>query len=274
MASKRILDPRTQVEALFAGRRKPSWVALCTFCLAASGHATAAAIIAEHPAPADAVDEPIDVDFLLPPEPPPPEATPPLPEPEPAPKLQSEPPMAKPEAARAAAPLAAPPVMTRPSEPSPSARDEVVDFASDPRGSVYSGGVVAVGGRGTVASFRPTSSTGLAGRAAPAAVPPRQAVVAPALPKLSRKPRLAEADPCRGFFPSGAGVDSGTTTVRVSLSPNGSVQRAIGVAESPAGHGFAAAARSCMLTKRFDPARDESGNPVAYTINVNVRFRR
>ncbi len=271
MASKRNLDPRPQVEALFAGRHKPGWAAVCTFCLAASGHAAAAVLIASPPASADVADEPIDVDFLLPPEPPPPET--PQPVPEPAPEPQSEQPVAKPEPARTAAPLAAPPVMTRPSEPSPDAREELVDFASDPQASVYSGGIVAEGARGAIDAARKSASTGLPARNAPAAAPPRPAV-APALPRLSRKPRLAEADPCRGFFPSGAGVDSGTTTIRVTLAPNGCVQRAIGVAESPAGHGFAAAARSCMLTKRFEPARDERGNPVAYTINVHVRFQR
>jgi len=46
------------------------------------------------------------------------------------------------------------------------------------------------------------------------------------------------------------------------------------IAETPSAQGFGAAAKSCMLSKRFTPALDRQGRPVSTAVRVNVRFRR
>jgi outer membrane biosynthesis protein TonB len=91
---------------------------------------------------------------------------------------------------------------------------------------------------------------------------------------LGRKPALGEADPCRGYFPSAASSDVATASVLIVVGKSGSVSKASIVSETPRAQGFGAAARSCMLSKRFTPALDRKGRPVATAIRVNVRFTR
>jgi hypothetical protein len=204
----------------------------------------------------------------------------PIPEPPPLP--QPEPEAAPPERAeRAAPPSAAPPPAARAANlmtakedlPSAQAPDEPFDFTTDPNGSTYGGGVVA---RGGTADFGVKGATVAPSRAPvsrerPGANPSGELV---ALSNLSRKPALGDSDPCRGFFPSSAQDDTATTGVFVVLSKAGRVTSARVVAESPAGQGFGAAARACMLTKSFVPALDRSGNAAATSLRVNIRFRR
>ncbi|MBN1612692.1 MAG: hypothetical protein JW940_39075, partial [Polyangiaceae bacterium] len=210
-----------------------------------------------------------------------PRVEPPPPPPEQAPMPEPEPHVPSTPRARVAtpppAPAAAGALLTAKEDPQqPKAAEELVDFVSDPNSHVYGSGVVAVGGTGTM---------GGRGVAARVAVPvPTRPAPPPRAPRprdeltpvadLSQKPRLDESDPCRGFFPQSAIDDTAQVGVMVVVAKTGSVGQATVVLESPGGQGFGSAARACMLSKRFTPARDRSGSPAATAVRVNVRFRR
>jgi hypothetical protein len=162
-------------------------------------------------------------------------------------------------------------VLTAPPDPAPSpAPAEPFDFTSDPNSHVYGSGVVAVGG---------TATHGLAGArvggtgTAPVSGPPSGDGLT-AASDLSQKPRLRVNDPCRGFFPAAAQDDVAVVSVRVVIGKNGQVSSANVVSESPAGQGFGAAARRCMLDQVFVPALDRDGEAAATALNVNVKFSR
>jgi outer membrane biosynthesis protein TonB len=213
---------------------------------------------------------PVDVEIAFR-EPPPPEPEPPQ---EPEPPKGPEPPKAEPKPIAKAAPpppaARAGAVLTAPPDPTPApAAAEPFDFTSDPNSHVYGSGVVAVGG---------TAQHGLAGArvggtgTAPVRPPTGNGLTAAA--DLSRKPRLSEADPCRGFFPDSARDDVAAVVVRVVIGKDGKVSVADVVSESPTGQGFGAAARRCMLDQVFLPALDRAGNNAATALNVNVKFSR
>jgi outer membrane biosynthesis protein TonB len=204
---------------------------------------------------------------------------PPPPEPAPAPEPPKEPDPPKLEAPKpAVAKVAAPPpaaragaVLTAAPDPTPEPRAaEPFDFTSDPNSHVYGSGVVAVGGTAThgLAGAR-VGGTGIAPKRDTA---PGDGLIAAG--DLSQKPRLRQADPCRGFFPDTARDDVAAATVRVVIGKDGKPRSANLVNESPAGQGFGAAARRCMLDQTFVPAIDREGNEAATAINVNVRFSR
>jgi len=214
---------------------------------------------------------PVDVEFVSPKEPEPP---PPSPEPEPeAPKNEAT-------AAPASAP--APPAAARAgalhlakSEAAPAAQnDEAVDFTTDPNGTTYGGGVVAVGGTAAfgAAGARPTPFAGTAAKAPPATKPAGEALVP--LGDLSRKPALPGSDPCHGFFPASAQDDAGDVAVLVTVSASGRVTNTQLLSESPSRQGFGAAARTCLASQRFVPALDRAGNAAATAVRVNLRFSR
>jgi protein TonB len=236
-------------------------------------HAGFAAFAAEREPEAKLPPPPVDVElaFREPPPPPPPEPEPePVKEPEPAPKVEAPKPIAK------AAPAPPPPaakagaVLTAPPDPNPSpAAAEPFDFTSDPNSHVYGSGVVAVGG--TAMHGLPGARVGGTGTK-PSPAPKGDGLTA--LSDLSQKPRLTQADPCRGFFPDGARDDVATVSVRVTIGKSGTVADASVVSEAPTGQGFGAAARRCMLDQLFVPAIDRNGNAAATALNVNVRFSR
>jgi protein TonB len=91
---------------------------------------------------------------------------------------------------------------------------------------------------------------------------------------LSRPARLDEADPCRGHFPTTARADGGTVTLAIAVDARGAVTSAAVVSESPAGEGFGAAARACLLEKRFSPARGGDGRATASSAGVRIHFSR
>ena len=235
-------------------------------------HAGFAAFAAEREPEAKLPPPPVDVELAFrEPPPPPPPAPEPVKEPEPPPKAEAPKPIAK------AAPAPPPPaakagaVLTAPPDPTPSPTEaEPFDFTSDPNSHVYGSGVVAVGGTAThgLEGAR-VGGTGIA--------PKRDAAPGDGLTAasdLSQKPRLREADPCRGFFPNTAHDDVAVASVRVVIGKNGKVSSANVVSESPAGQGFGGAARRCMLDQVFAPAIDRNGDAAATAINVNVRFSR
>jgi hypothetical protein len=145
------------------------------------------------------------------------------------------------------------------------------DFTSDPNGSTYGAGVVAVGGKadfgakGALVTGKPSTAVSPAIAVGEAMIP---------LANLSRKPHLDEADPCRGYFPRSATDDDAHVTLHVVVSKSGKIATASLLGESPAGQGFGAAAKSCMLSKRFTPALDHEGRPAATATRINVHFVR
>jgi protein TonB len=255
------------VNELFERTGRHPLVALVALVVALAGHA-AAGTLAPTAAPKVVSTPPLEVEFL-PPEPPP--APPELP---PPPVARNAEPVAErveraPEPARAGRLLTA-----RPDAAPQQTSDEPVDFISDPNGASYGGGVVAIGGRADIgkAGARPNAAArGDVVEAGPKK-PAGDGLVAAS--DLSRAPRLSERDPCRGFFPRSADSDAAQASVLVVIAKSGAVQSARVVGESPAGQGFGSAARACMLTKRFQPALDKSGQVAATSLRVNVRFSR
>jgi outer membrane biosynthesis protein TonB len=138
---------------------------------------------------------------------------------------------------------------------------EPVRFVTDPNGEAFGFGTVARGGTAP-------SAQGAVARDALPSGPSSRAV------SLSRPPRLAESDPCRGFFPDRARVDRGDVTLKVRVERDGSVRSIAVLTEAPLGHGFGFAARDCLHSKRFLPALDRAGLEVAVVSPITVRFTR
>lgn len=254
---------------LFPRTRRLSARVVSAFALALVAHSAIATYALGRVRDITRDPPPLAVEFVDA-EPPPP---PPPPEPEPeTPKLAE--PTAAPAAAPPPAARAANLMTAKEDVPSAQTPDEPVDFTTDPNGTSFGGGVVA---RGGTADFGVKGA--VAGPARPAA-PEAKATGSSTgselvpLANLSRKPSLGESDPCRGFFPSSAPSDTASAGVFVVISKAGKVTSARVVTESPAGEGFGAAARACMMSKSFLPALDRSGNPAATSLRVNVRFRR
>lgn len=212
-----------------------------------------------------------------------PEPEPPPPEPEPEPAPEEAPKIAAPAAAapapKAAAPAAAKaaPLLTANDDPKSAKDDEPVSFVSDPNGTTYGSGVVAKGGTADVGANGAkaggvTSGTGNSTTPTAKALATGEALV-PAS-DLSRAPSLPGADVCKGFFPASADDDVATVSLVVVVKPSGDVASASIASEAPKAQGFGQAARSCLLTKRFIPALDQSGKAVSTATKVTVRFSR
>lgn len=256
------------VHDLFERSRRRRGLTLAMLVIAVAGHAVAGTL-----APTEAAQTrpppPVEVEFL-PPEPPPTPPAAPLPEPEKVELARAArgPVERAPEPARAGRLLTAKPEAPR------EQSNEPVDFVSDPNGTTYGGGVVAIGGKAAVG--KAGARVGVANRGDTVEVgakrPTGDGLVAAS--DLSRAPRLNESDPCRGFFPQNASNDTAQASVLVTIGKNGGVSSARVVAENPAGQGFGQAARACMMTKRFVPGLDRSGDPAATALRVNVRFSR
>jgi hypothetical protein len=172
-------------------------------------------------------------------------------------------------AAPAAPPAAAPQLITADEALNPNTP---LDFASGPNGTMFTGGIVAVGGTsalgasGTRASEKPSASSSVANP------PPSNAVVSSR--DLSRSPGLAEPDPCRGRFPVGATANSARVVVSVVVGPDGRASSASVVSEDPPSEGFGAAARACLLDQRFSPGLARDGRAVTAGARVRVQFAR
>lgn len=156
----------------------------------------------------------------------------------------------------------------------PAKADDPASFVTDPDGKEFGSGTVGAGG---------TADKGE--KDGKPAVPPSSAAQAPkpvvAAPptitppsNLSRPPKLAVADPCRGFFPASADDDAANVSVAVVVRPDGSVASANVVNETVTGQGFGKAARACLLATKFSPALDISGQSTHAAATVIVRFAR
>lgn len=70
-----------------------------------------------------------------------------------------------------------------------------------------------------------------------------------------------------------AGIDEATVVLTVSVDANGSPEW-VQIVNDP-GHGFGLAAAQCAMGRKYVPARDEQGNPIAAkTPPIRVRFVR
>jgi hypothetical protein len=261
------IDPRPGfVHELFERTRRRRGVALAAVFIALGGHAAAATFTPNEQA-RRAVAPPVELEFLAS-EPAPAVPPPPVP----ARVEQDEKPVhARTE--RAPAPAQAARLLTAKPDALPEQSNEPVDFVSDPNATTYGGGVVAIGGTAAFgkAGARAVAAQGDAIEAGPKK-PAGDGLVAAG--DLSRAPRLNESDPCRGFFPQSANDDSAQASVLLVIGKSGAVSSARVVAENPRGQGFGAAARACMLSKRFVPALDRAGLAAATSLRVNVRFSR
>ena len=238
------------------------WVAVA---LCAHGAAFAAS---DHTVrPTEPPTTPLEVELAAQPHP-----EPPPPAPEDAPPA----PVARAPTKTAPRPAATPPPPTAPAgkvgalltagETTDSA--DPVAFFSDPNGGAYGSGVVAYGGR---------ASHGKGPAVDPAVVQaPRQDTADPVTPAadLRRAPSLDAADACRGFFPIEAAVDTGKVDLVVIVQANGRVASVSIARESPAGEGFGAAARACLLSQRFTPGADRAGQAVTASAAVRLHFTR
>jgi protein TonB len=209
---------------------------------------------------------PMEVE-LAPPAPPKPKEIE-VPKPE-ALEPEKAPPPPRAAAPRAPAPAAAGKLLT--AEPAAQATDAPLDFVTDPNGGQYGFGVVARGGskepREGVAA--PVPSPSIAAGAVPKA---GDGLVAAA--DLSEKPRLVNDDPCAGFYPSDAVVDTAFAVVRVIVERDGRTRNVQLVNETPAGQGFGPAARRCLSAQRWSPAKDHDGHAVPTATTFRVHFRR
>jgi hypothetical protein len=258
------------VTALFDhGPPRRAWT-LFGWGVAVSAHLFAAGLaFTEHRATARSPQpQPLELE-LAQPEPPPAAVVLPLP-PQPTEHV-----LVKAAAAAPPQPARVGALITAKADPAPSrATDEPVDFTHDPGVLGFGSGVVAIGGKAQVgpahAQLSPgaasTGTRGLGSRPAGEQLTP--------VSDLSQKPRLAESDPCRGYFPAGATDDVATAAVMVTIGRSGAVSSVQLLAESPAKQGFGGAARTCMASKHFSPGLDRDGNKAATAIRVNIRFSR
>jgi hypothetical protein len=151
-------------------------------------------------------------------------------------------------------------------EEAPKPSEEPVDFVTDPNGKSFGSGVVARGG---------TAEVG-----APAARPGGEGIaneVGTDWAKesdLRRRPRLAEADACRGFYPRLARADRGVAMLSVKVRSSGEVAKASLVSENPVGEGFGDAAMDCVAGKVFEPGIDRRGHPANAIASLLIRFSR
>lgn len=205
---------------------------------------------------------------------------PPPPEPEPA----APPP--EPKATPPLDPQAPPPPKADPYDPPPApaeaakvlTQDGPEDFTGQGfvsgESAVQTYGQVSAAGTGTVATRNPNAVVG--GTPGGTGSGPPQAPPPPPGPDRSRPPGLAGGSAWNCNFPPEADVDqidTAVATVVVTVRPDGSAA-AVKVTADP-GHGFGRAARSCALTRKYNPGLDRAGNPItATTPPINVRFVR
>lgn len=226
----------------------------------------------------DALPRVTEVELAAPPEEPPPPPPPPSPEiPEGAPAAAVGTPSPAP-ATPAPAPAAARAgnvVVARDDAPLVSSSPDVVDFVTDPDGKSFGSGYVTRGGTADRAASPGVTAPSAVTGAAPRHGDARGGELAVASPEsLGRAARLDEVDPCRGRYPPDARADEGVATVALVVRADGTIASATVVAETPTGDGFGAAARSCLVAKTFDAARDKSGAAVAARATIRVRFTR
>ena len=258
------------VDSLFTVREPRKIRSAIGWLLAITGHTLIVTLLSAGSAQGKMERPPLEMEIVAPREPPPPEtATPP--EPAVAARLADavpRSPSSPPPAAHAGALVTA-----KVDAPTAQQLTAPVDFVTDPNGQSYGGGVVAVGGKAEIGLA--TAQVKGTGTSESRTVNPQNTgdALTP-LADLSQRPRLEEADPCRGYFPNGALDDVAQVSLRIIVGKTGRVSSATLLSETPLSQGFGAAARACIIAKRFTPALDRSGIPAATSTRINVRFSR
>jgi periplasmic protein TonB len=197
------------------------------------------------------------------------EPPPPPPEPEAKPEPAAPAPHHVREIAPPPAPAQAAKVLTQ--EPNP---DEPVDLTGNTivQGSAeaYAGGLTSADGKSTNAVRSMATATGMpAGTGSMRTAPP---VVGP---DRSRRASVLETEWGIVQFPTEAEVaqiDEALVVLEVDVRPDGTPS-AVRILKDP-GNGFGRDARLFAMKKRFLPALDHDGNPIASTLKVPVRFTR
>jgi protein TonB len=117
------------------------------------------------------------------------------------------------------------------------------------------------------------SSSVAAGGSAAATAP--EAPPAAAGPDRSRRATLQGGAQWACPFPAEAGADriaTAAVALRIGLDARGDVVR-VTVVDDP-GHGFGRLAEQCVRQRRWSPAFDRDGRPVAGEVALRVRFER
>jgi periplasmic protein TonB len=204
------------------------------------------------------------------PEEPPPEPEPPPPAPKAAPKLKDDPydqPPPPPTPAKAAA------VLTQKEDP-----DKVEDLTGN---TVVTGdgtatyGQQSAAGTGDKPVLSPHASlTGVPGGKGTGPAPPPPPP--PPSVDLSKAANTIGSSNWNCPFPPEADadqIDQALVNIVVTVRPDGTPV-SVNVVSDP-GHGFGRAARMCALSRRYTPALDRSGTPIAAaTPPIRVRFTR
>lgn len=205
-------------------------------------------------------------------EPPPP----PPPEPDPEP-VKAAPPEAKPQ--EAAPPPAAAKVgslLTAPDDSKNDPDEGAVKFLSDENGKEYGSGTAALGGTADQGgpNAKASGTPGGNGNGSPTSTGTGAAVQVKPPVDMSKPASLAIDNPCKGFFPGDADDDLATVKVMVTVKPDGGVQTVAVLDENPKGQGFGKAARTCMLSAKFNAALGVDGKATSATQQFNIRFTR
>ncbi len=206
-------------------------------------------------------------------EPPPP----PPPEPEPEPVKQAAPVEAKaPEPAPPPAAAKVGSLLTAPDDSKNDPDEGAVKFLSDENGKEYGSGTAALGGTADQAGpgAKKDGKDGGNGTKPGGTGTNVAAVQTGPVVDLSKAASLTVDNPCKGFFPGDADDDLARVEVLVTVKPDGTVGNVSVLNENPKGQGFGKAARTCMLSARFNAALGKDGKPISATQQFNIRFTR
>jgi protein TonB len=197
---------------------------------------------------------------------------PPPPPPPPEPEVKPEPAAPAPHHVREVAPPPAPAqaakVLTQ--EPNP---DEPVDLTGNTiiqgNAEAYAGGFTSADGKSAHAVNSMAAPTGV-----PSGTGPVRAAPPVVGPDRSRRASVGETQWNCPFPPEAdaAQIDEAYVMLQVDVSADGAPS-AVRVLSDP-GNGFGREARPCAMRKRYMPALDHDGNPIASTIKVRVSFTR
>jgi protein TonB len=168
----------------------------------------------------------------------------------------------------APAPAQAAKVLTQ--EPNP---DEPVDLTGNTivqgNAESYAGGFTSANGKSANAVHNVPAPTGV-----PAGTGTPQAAVGAAGPDRSRRASVGETQWNCPFPPEAdtAQIDEAYVLLQVDVSADGTPSD-VRVVTDP-GNGFGREARPCAMRRRYSPALDHDGTPIASTIKVRVSFTR
>jgi protein TonB len=199
-------------------------------------------------------------------------------EPPPPPKQEEEKP-APPAPVHVALPREAPPP-----PPAPAQAAKVITAEPDPKEPVdltntivqgnadsFAGGMTASNGTNTMAVHTMPAPSGVPGGTGPVTAPP-----VPQGPDRSRSASLGGGGEWSCPFPPEADtaqIDDAYVTLQADVRADGS-PTAVRILADP-GNGFAREARRCAMNKRYSPALDHDGSPVAgSTRPIRVHFSR